>query len=38
MDLTGQSLGKYKLIRRLGKGGMAQVYLANHRLLIGWWR
>ncbi|MCP5099312.1 MAG: serine/threonine protein kinase, partial [Chloroflexi bacterium] len=29
MDLTGQTLGKYKLIRRLGKGGMAQVYLAN---------
>ena len=29
MDRSGQSLGKYKLIRRLGKGGMAEVYLAN---------
>ena len=28
MDLTGKTLGKYKLIERLGQGGMAQVYKA----------
>lgn len=28
MDLTGRTLGKYKLIERIGQGGMAQVYKA----------
>ncbi len=28
-DLTGQTLGNYLLIRRLGRGGMADVYLSQ---------
>ncbi len=28
MDLTGQKLGKYELIKHLGRGGMADVYQA----------
>ena len=28
-DLTGRTLGDYSLIRRLGRGGMADVYLAE---------
>lgn len=32
-DLTGQELGDYALIRRLGRGGMADVYLAEQRSL-----
>ena len=29
VDLTGQQLGDYQLLRRLGRGGMADVYLAK---------
>ena len=32
-DLSGDSFGDYLLIRRLGRGGMANVYLANQRSL-----
>lgn len=33
LDLTGQTIGDYYLIRRLGRGGMADVYLALQRSL-----
>src|SRR2546426_955653 len=29
VDLSGQSLGEFVLLRRLGQGGMGQVYLAE---------
>jgi eukaryotic-like serine/threonine-protein kinase len=32
-DLSGQKLGDYELIRRLGRGGMADVYLAKQASL-----
>lgn len=32
-DLTGKTLGNYVLIRRLGRGGMANVYLAQQTTL-----
>ena len=32
-DLTGKQLGDYQLLRRLGHGGMAEVYLAEQRSL-----
>jgi serine/threonine protein kinase len=32
-DLTGRTLGEYTLLRRLGRGGMADVYLARQASL-----
>jgi len=33
IDLTGRALGEFQIIRRLGKGGMAEVYLAEQTSL-----
>ena len=32
-DLTGRVLGDYRVLRRLGSGGMADVYLAEQQSL-----
>ncbi len=32
-DLTGRTIGDYAIVRRLGRGGMAEVYLANQQSL-----
>ena len=32
-DLTGQEIGDYRVLRQLGSGGMAQVYLAEQQSL-----
>ena len=32
-DLSGTQMGDYQLIRRLGRGGMADVYLARQESL-----
>ncbi|MBI1904022.1 MAG: serine/threonine protein kinase [Planctomycetia bacterium] len=33
MDLSGREVGDYRLLRRLGQGGMADVYLAEQKSL-----
>ena len=32
-DLTGRALGEFQVLRRIGKGGMAEVYLADQTTL-----
>jgi len=32
-DLSGRTLGNFRLLRRLGRGAMAEVYLAEQRQL-----
>ena len=37
-DLSGRQLGDYRLLRRIGRGAMAEVYLAEQMSLGGRWR
>ncbi len=38
LDLSGRQLGGYLLKKRLGAGGMAEVYLAEQRRSAAKWR
>ena len=37
-DLAGRRLGDYQLLRRLGRGSMAEVYLAEQHQTLPTWR